>query len=111
MHSYDPNMQSENAHVLKQEVEQWRTRYNYVVNENMLLNKLKSELELEVQRFHKEIDNSGAKIISENKQLRSELSKLQSTRGQSPNKTDIRAENKLNLEIQRLRKDNEKLKE
>lgn len=111
VHTYDPSMQSENAHALRQEVEQWRTRYNYVVNENLLLNKLKSDLEVELQSFHKEMDRNGEQIINENKQLRNELTKLQNSRGQSPNKTDIRVENKLNLEIQRLRKDNEKLKE
>ncbi len=48
MHTYDDKSQSENAHALKRELEQWRTRYNYVMNENATLSKQNKELESEV---------------------------------------------------------------
>ena len=60
---------------------------------------------------------NAVQILNENKQLREELEKYRSnkqSRTFSPNKTsDLRAENKtqINTELQRLKKENEKLKE
>ncbi len=72
--------------------------------------------------MHKQVDVNVAQILNENKQLREELDKSKltsatsrlSARSFSPGKSiDIRAENKLqiNAEFQRLKKENEKLKE
>ena len=63
------------------------------------------------------MDANAVEILNENKKLREELEKYRTTSKQrtfSPSKmTDIRAENKLqiNAEFQKLKKENEKLKE
>ncbi len=62
-----------------------------------------------------QIDVNAVDILNENKQLRDELSSYRSNKQRifSPSKTDIRAENKtqINAEFQKLKKENEKLKE
>ena len=48
MQTYDDKSQNENVHGLKRELEQWRTRYNFVVSENAILSRQNKELEIEV---------------------------------------------------------------
>ena len=90
-------------------------RYNFVVNENAVISGQNREMELELKRFQGQMDASGQQILRENGRLREEnerLNKMGGSRGISPGKTvDLRVENKLNLEVQRLRKEIEKLKE
>ncbi len=69
-----------------------------------------------MDKLHKGIDANAIEILNENKKLREELDKYRTSRQRtfSPSKmTDIRAENKLqiNAEFQKLKKENEKLKE
>ncbi len=42
------NENNENIYSLKSELEQWKTRYNYVLSENSILNRQKNDLEIEV---------------------------------------------------------------
>ena len=44
----DERLQNDTIHSLKIEIEQWRTRYNYVLSENSILSRQKTELETEV---------------------------------------------------------------
>lgn len=44
----DERLQSDAMNSLRIEIEQWRTRYNYVLSENSILSRQKSELEAEV---------------------------------------------------------------
>ena len=46
---FDERLQSDTVNGLKSEIEQWRNRYNYVLSENSLLSRQKSELEAEVR--------------------------------------------------------------
>ena len=135
MQTYDDKSQTENVHGLKRELEQWRTRYNFVVSENAILSRQNKELEIEVslnrfwnmfgfklthnyiwiqiKRFQKQVDTNGEQILAENNQLRDELDKIKqnfkpnNVRSYSPSKTDP----KQGLEMQKLKKENEKLKE
>jgi hypothetical protein len=42
------NENNENIYSLKSEMEQWKTRYNYVLSENSILSRQKNDLEIEV---------------------------------------------------------------
>jgi len=44
----DDKIQAENAYNLKSEIEQWKTRYNYVLSENAVLIRQKNDSEVEV---------------------------------------------------------------
>lgn len=104
---------SESSQALKRELEQWRTRYNFVVSENSTLVKMNKDLKEEVKRLSMQADSSVAKIMGENKMLRTELDKMAKSRSFSPSKSteNFKAENKLNLDNQRLKKENDKLRE
>ncbi len=85
-----------------------------MVSENATLSRVNKDLEEEVKRFTMQADLGVAKIMDENRRLRSELERRgQQSRSFSPSKTaeNLKAENKLNVENQRLRKENEKLRE
>ena len=45
---FDERLQNDTVNSLKNEIEQWRNRYNYVLSENSILSRQKSELEAEV---------------------------------------------------------------
>ncbi len=45
------NETSESFYAIKSELEQWKTRYNYVLSENAILNRQRSDLEIEVSTF------------------------------------------------------------
>lgn len=104
---------------LKYQIEQWKTRYNYVLSENAILNRQKYDLDIEVARLKRELDINGLKVLAENKQLREEMDKIKTARvrNYSPNNNakanDLRAENKNQLlaELQRLTDENNKLRE
>lgn len=51
----DERLQNDTIYSLKNEIEQWRTRYNYVLSENSILSRQRSELEAEVIFLKKHI--------------------------------------------------------
>ena len=101
-----------NFHALRHELEQWKTRYQYVLSENAVLNRQKYDLEIEIERMRREVDVNGVQVLNENKVLRDELERLKAAAGRnlSPN---LRAENRyqVNGELAKLKQENEKLRE
>ncbi len=107
---------SNNYHALRHELEQWKTRYNYVLSENSVLSRQKHDLEIEIERIRRDVDINAVQVLNENRVLRDELEKLKASRASrnfSPSSAGLRAENKqqVNTELLKLKLENEKLKE
>jgi hypothetical protein len=98
-------------HSLRNELEQWKTRYSYVLSENAVLLRQKHDLEVELERLRREIDMSSADVLNENRILRDELEKIKASKVR--NFSPLRAENKqqVSQELTKLRQENDKLKE
>jgi len=96
----------ESAEAVRRECEQWKTRYNFVVNENAVLANQNKEMEAELKRFQSRVEGSAAAMVRENRELRLEVERLGRAGGRSvsPSKGG-------GVDVVKLRKEVDRLKE
>ena len=90
---------------VKRECEQWKIRYNFVVNENAVLANQNKEMEAELKRFQGRVEGSAAAIMRENQALRVEVERMARGNGRSvsPGKAVSGDLGKIKKEVERLK--------